>query len=277
LANASFYKHYPLEKAYPQQSRPGVREWKARGLLSENGKPAKKFFVGHYVGDYDAPSWLYKAVPAFFKDPALGKVPLGWAFNPNLADRVPQAFVYARRHATTNDWFISGDSGAGYLNARSLTMRPDSKLPSGLKAWTRHCQDYYRRWDITITGFLLDGAGGTSTDLEFAAYKTFSPHGIGTHFEPAPALKQGIPTCPERDLPDNVEQAAKVVLSAAKANTNQTGFLWARSILKSPKWYADLSQAIAGKDPENRIVVVDPPTFFGLVALECQDHPDLKK
>ena len=95
---------------------------------------APKLYVGYYVGDYDSPSWLYKAVAAFFSDPQRGQVPLGWAFDPNLADRAPQALAYAYRHATTNDFFIAGDSGAGYLNPRALTVRPDSKLPPALEA-----------------------------------------------------------------------------------------------------------------------------------------------
>ena len=99
---------------------------------------------------------------AFFRDPARGQVPLGWAFNPNLADRAPQVLAYAYRHATTNDFFIAGDSGAGYLNARALTVRPDSRLPSGLEAWRAHCQRWYARWDMTITGFVLDGAAGVA-------------------------------------------------------------------------------------------------------------------
>jgi len=270
IANASFFQHYPLRETYKQPTRPGPSQWRARGLLGADGKPVKKLFLGHYVGDYDAPSWVYKAVPAFFTDANLGKVPLGWAFNPTLADRAPQALVYARRHATTNDWFISGDSGAGYLNARALTVRPESGLPSGLDAWTGHCRKYLKQWDLTITGFLLDGAAGASTETEFAAYRPFSPDGIGTHFERAPAIKSGVPTCPERDLPDNVAEAANVVLGEARKTNGRASFLWARSILKRPSWYLELSQAIAQRDPEGRVVVVDPYTFFGLIKLEFE-------
>ena len=120
---------------------------------------------------------------AFFSDPQRGQVPLGWAFDPNLADRVPQALVYAYRHATTNDFFIAGDSGAGYLNPRALTVRPDSKLPPALELWTEHCERYFKRWDMSITGFMLDGAGGGSTPEEFSAYRRFSPDGCGNHFD----------------------------------------------------------------------------------------------
>lgn len=266
MGNASFYRHYPLQRRYPQPNpKPGPPDWKSRGYLEPDGSVARKLFLGHYVGDYDAPSWLYKAVPRFFRDPARGRVPLGWAFDPNLADRAPQALVYAYRNATTNDFFIAGDSGAGYLNARALTIRPDSGLPSGLDAWARHCRTYFRRWDMSITGFILDGSGGASTELEFKAYATFSPDGAGTHFEKGPAIRAGIPTCPERDLPDDVAAAAKVIAGAGSGLRNGPVFFWARSILKSPKWYADLSDRLKLEHAEVPVEVVDPYTFFGLV------------
>lgn len=230
--------------------------------------------MGHYVGDYDAPSWLYKAVPAFFRDPARGQVPLGWAFNPNLADRAPQVLAYAYRNATTNDFFIAGDSGAGYLNVRALTVRPESGLPSGLDAWRAHCRRWYERWDITITGFVLDGAAGAATDVEFTAYRAFSPDGPGTHFEPGPALRAGLPTCPEKDLPDSIEEAAEFVAGQARAAAGRPGFLWARSILKPPRWYADLSRVLRDKHAGLEIEIVDPYTSFGLVRLHLIARPN---
>jgi hypothetical protein len=277
MANASFYRFYPLAPRYRQPNpKPGVVDWMARGLVSAEGKPSHRLFVGHYVGDYDAPSWLYKSVPAFFSDSSRGTVPLGWAFDPNLADRAPQALAYAYRHATTNDFFIAGDSGAGYLNPRSLTVRPDSGLPSGLRAWTAHCRQYYAQWGMTITGFILDGAGGSSTDLEFAAYRTFSPDGAGTHFEAHPAVHDGLPTCREEDLPEDVAQAAAAISAKARARKGRPSFLLARSILRAPRWYADLSNALTAKYPDDGVVIVDPYTFFGLIKLECQRSPQAK-
>jgi hypothetical protein len=266
MANASFFQHYPLKQRYPQPNpKPTPAQWQARGLVAADGRVAKKLFVGHYVGDYDAPSWLYKAVPVFFRDPVRGTVPLGWAFDPNLSDRAPQALAYAYRHATTNDFFIAGDSGAGYLNPRGLTVRPDSGLPSGLRLWREHCRRDFARWDMTITGFMLDGASGASTETEFAAYCTFSPDGLGTHFEKGPALHAGVPTCPEMDLPDSAEQAANLIADRAAKTRGQTAFLWARSILKSPGWYAEVSRRLRKEHPAAAIEVVDPYTFFGLI------------
>jgi hypothetical protein len=196
----------------------------------------------------------------------------GIGFDPNLADRAPQALVYAYRHATTNDFFIAGDSGAGYLNPRALTVRPDSTLPSGLGVWTEHCRKYYNRWGMTITGFMLDGAGGESTDLEFRAYHSFSPDGAGRHFERAPALHAGLPTCREQDLPDDVAQAARAIAELAKQPRSGPQFLWARSILKPPKWYADRSQAVAQACPDQAVCFVHPYSFFGLIRLHCSGN-----
>ena len=128
------------------------------------------------------------------------------------------------RQATSNDFFIAGDSGAGCLNPRALTLRPDSGLPSGLRAWEDHCRRYFTRWDMSITGFMLDGASGASTENEFAAYGRFSRDGAGTHFEQGPALHGEMATCPDRDLPESVEAAARVIADRAKAAHGQALF-----------------------------------------------------
>ncbi len=266
MANASFFQHYPLARRYPQPNpKPTPADLKKRGLFTSDGKVVPKLIVAHYVGDYDAPSWLYKAVAAFFSDPERGRIPQGWAFDPNLADRAPQALAYAYRHATTNDFFIAGDSGAGYLNPRALTVRPDSGLPSGLERWTAHCRKCYEQWGMTITGFILDGAAGASTDLEFAAYRSFSPDGAGTHFEERPAVHVGLPTCGEQDLPDQVDRAAEVILNLARQTEHAPRFLWARSILKPPRWYSELARRVAETDAGAKVEFVDPYTFFQLI------------
>ncbi len=271
IANASFFQHYPLKAPYRQPNpKPTLRNWKSRGLVRRNAKVEKKLFVGHYVGDYDSPSWLYKTIPKYFRDPARGKVPLGWAFDPNLADRAPQALAYAYRHATANDFFIVGDSGAGYLNPRGLIQRPDSGLPDALKTWQEFCRRYYENWGMTITGFIIEGASGPSLEAEFDAYRLFSPDGLGTQFENGAAVVAGVPICPVQDLPDTVDDAAREIATLAKAHAGRPHFLWARATLKSPQWYADISNTLRKRFPELAIEFVDPYTFFGLIRLAHQ-------
>jgi len=267
MANASFFQHYPLKSHYAQPNpRPKLAQWQARGLVTAKEHVAKKLFVGNYLGDYDSPSWLYKAVPFYFRDPARGKIPLGWAFDPNLADRAPQALVYAYRHATTKDFFIAGDSAAGYLNPHGLINRPDSGLPNGLEAWRKYCRPHFKKWGMTIAGFVLEGGSGETTEAEFAAYHTFSPDGIGTQGI-GPAMRAGVPVCLELDLPQTAEEAARFIANYAKGSREQMKFLWARATLQSPAWYLEISHRLRNQYPEAQVEIVDPYTFFGLIRL----------
>jgi hypothetical protein len=120
---------------------------------------------------------------------------------------------------------------------------------------------------MTITGFLLDGSAGASTTSEFAVYARFSPDGLGTHFESGPALRAGVPTCPEQDLPDGVAEAARFILKRAGEAAGRPAFLWARSILKPPRWYAELAGRVASSPGGAAVAFVDPYTFFGLIRL----------
>ena len=102
---------------------------------------------------------------------------------------------------------------------------------------------------------------------------SFSPDGAGTHFEKGLAMRAGIPTCPERDLLDSAEAAARAIAEGAKAAQGRPSFLWARSILKSPDWYAEVSRLLRERHPEAAVEVVDPYTFFGLIRIHLQGGP----
>lgn len=86
------------------------------------------------------------------------------AFNPNLNRRAPHALHYARTRQAENEWFIAGHSGAGYLNPGSLFAgnRPPGR-PDGWKEWIAYCRDYDDRYDLTLTGFIIDGASPACT------------------------------------------------------------------------------------------------------------------
>ena len=86
----------------------------------------------------------------------------------------------AYRTATPNDWFIAGDSGAGYLNPNLLVgERLGSGLPDALDLWVRHNQYYFQRFDYDITGFVINGFYGDMPLRVQEAYTRFSPRGVG--------------------------------------------------------------------------------------------------
>ena len=264
LANASFWQHYPLRKKYPQKWVT-QRDLIKKGYLDREGKlqlDNKQFFI-FYVGDYDASSWLSQTTPTIWDHPMRGEVPLMWSISPVLEERVPMAWEYRRETATPNDYFAAADNGAGYLMPGMLQEpRPVSGLRDGTKAWARHNLPYYKRWGLTITGFIIDGEAPGLNKSGLDAYETFSPNGIVPQKVPLTMLHGQMPVL--RSGPDvnqnDPAEAAKVIVSAIKQRT--IPFHWFRNILKSPQWYADVVKEIEKLDPN--IILLDAPTFFEL-------------
>lgn len=270
MANASFFQHFPLRDRYPQKPRPDRANLIARGILDSAGRIPSRTFVAHYVGDYDAAAWLYRELPRMWRDPARGRVPLAWAFNPNLANRFAFGMAWAREHATTNDWFVAGDSGAGYLNPGYLTEpRPHSGLPSGLATWERHCRSYFDRWDLGVTGFVIDGYAREMAAETWDAYARFSPGGVVAQKIPTQGVRGALPFLRmATDLSEDPVAAAREIRGLAAGPAPR--FLVCRSILRTPTWYAQVSdqlQAAAG----GAIQVVDLPALLWLVR-EFETH-----
>jgi hypothetical protein len=270
MANASFYQHYPLAKRYSQNPKPTRENLQSRGLLDAKGLIVPRRYVAHYVGDYDAAAWLYHQLPRMWNDPARGTTPLSWAFNPNLCERFPLGMAWAWEHRTANDFFVAGDSGAGYLNPGLLTPpRPHSGLGSGMAAWERHCQRFFSRWDITLTGFVIDGFGPGLAPEGLDAYARFSPDGIVAQKIGVQGVHQGMPYLRMRgDLPADPREAARLLRNGTSGPVpNFSAF---RSILQTPTWYSTVERElkqIAGDE----VQVVDLYTLLWLVR-EYETH-----
>jgi hypothetical protein len=275
MANASFFQHYPLKARYPQSPLPTSETLKRRGILDADGRIRSRFYYAHYVGDYDSAAWLYNMLPSVWTDPNRGKVPLSWAFNPNLCARFPLGMAWARETASAEDYFVAGDSGAGYLNPGYLTMpRPLSGFPSGLAAWEKHCARLYEQWGLSLTGFVIDGyARGLGPD-GLDAYARFSPDGIVAQKVPPLGVHRGMPFIRmTADLPDDAQAAARAIDSGRHGRGPR--FAVYRSILKSPSWYLAVTDDVkrsAGDDA----MVVDLYTLLWLVR-EYETHPDLHR
>jgi len=261
MANASVFQHYPLEERYPQKL-PTVADLEARGLIKD-GKVAAKSYVTIYVGDYDSAAWLYHRIPDLWDDPTRGSIPLGWAFNPNLADRFPPGMAYTRKTKSPNDFFVAGDSGAGYLNPGHLQEpRQYSGLPSGVKTWTEHCRKYYRQWDLSVTGFVIDGYGPPMSEETLDAYTTFSENGIVAQKIDRVGVYKGMPFIRmSDDLVGPPDESAQLVLG--RLTDQKPEFFIFRTILWSPTAHKRLFEAI--KESGKNVEIVDPYTLMLLI------------
>ena len=178
--------------------------------------------------------------------------------------------AWARERRTANDWFVAGDSGAGYLNPGYLTTpRPHSGLPSGLAAWERYCEQLYRQWDLSLTGFVIDGYARGLDKAGLDAYARFSPDGIvaqqigrqGVHGT-MPYLRMAT------DLHGSPAEAARAI--ARLNHGSPPRFTVCRSILQTPTWYAQVEKELQAM-PDERIQVVDLYTLLWLVR-EYETH-----
>ena len=255
MGNASAWRHFPLKERYTQNPPPPLPEVEP------------KTYVLIYMGDYDSAAWLQRHVPRFFQDPARGRVPIGWAFNPNLADRAPMVFDYVYRNKSPMDWFIAGDSGAGYLNPNLLTgERLGSGLPDALDLWVDHNRRHYERFGYTITGFVINGFHGAMPKRIQEAYARFSPDGVGMQLGFEAPLVQGTPFLRHtRDIyptADHPETAADEMYQFLRGNKPR--FVIYRWILQSPTMLETVSRLCQERHPEEDWVFCDPYTFFGL-------------
>lgn len=274
LANASFWQHYPLKKVY-QQDWVTHEQLQQLGYLDRNGKlqlSGKNFYI-FYVGDYDAASWLSQTTPDIWDNPDRGKVPMMWSISPVLAQRVPMAMEYRRETATPHDYFAAADNGAGYLMPGMLQApRAISGLPDGVSQWAKHNLPYYRQWDLSITGFVIDGQAPGMNSKGLDAYAAFSPNGIVPQKVPLMSLHGNMPVlrAGEDVNQDDPKEAARVIADLIRRR--KVPFHWFRNILKAPSWHVKVVEEVKKLDPD--AVILDAQVFFELYRIYLKENPD---
>lgn len=257
ISNASIYTQYKGQDQY-ENNRPAQ---------TAEFDPSKTYGL-IYMGDYDAAAWLKMRTPDLWTDPVRGEIPLAWGFNPNLSERVPMIFDYLYEYKTDNDFFVAGDSGAGYLNPYLLFNRKHSDLPAGDQAFIEHNQYYFEKFDLDITGFVINGAFPFDQQVK-EMYTQFSPGGVihncpGSSFD----VVDGTPFMPEAsDIASigtsaNVSEAAQTIVSSLM-NKDKYNFKMFRFILWTPSSIKAVLDTVEEKAP-GRIEWVDPYTYMDL-------------
>ncbi|MBP5274579.1 MAG: hypothetical protein ILO36_06560, partial [Abditibacteriota bacterium] len=254
MCNASFFSKEPLKKYYPQKAR--GRD----GAVLED-----KCYVCFYAGDYDSAAWMYQNLPALWNDPERGKEPMCWGFDPNLARRFAAGFAYIRRTAASADYFVGGDSGAGYINPGFLAAPRASGLPSGTEAWKKHCLRLYRQFGLSVTGFLLEGNAPPMAPEVWEALREFSPGGAAGMYMPETGLYKDMPFVRiQYDLIrfDKTKKEEYVREFVRLSREKSPCFILARHILWSPSEQKEFMEALkeAGDFEQTDIF-----TFMGLV------------
>jgi hypothetical protein len=261
LANASFWQHFPLKKRYPQPWTSKKKLKQAHYLNNDATVDTTRNYVIIYVGDYDASSWVSQRTPDLWDNPHRGELPMMWCISPVLAERVPHVLHNFRVSASPNDYFAAADNGAGYLMPG---VAEKEGAPEDIDTWRRHCKKYYRKWGLSVTGFIIDGNGPAMGKKSLDAYRDFSRNGIVPqkcnlidNYRGMPVLRS------DYDLVSNNPKEAAQVLVERMHLRKDIHFHWFRTILKSPEWYVSMIEEAKRLDPT--IQLVDMPTFFELM------------
>ena len=301
MANAALWQHHPLPwrnssspdddqhiLRQPSQSPPPISELIARGYVTKDEQSgelvvARKPFAAFYAGDYDSAAWVYnKAKRLFFNDDIDSqrlprKVPIGWALDPELSQRFPPIWPLLYGAAQEGlDFFIAGDSGAGYVNPGAL--------PNGGKAWIAWNKEWYEKFDLNFTGFVIEGDAPRLSNVTDAMYAAFSTAGIvtspGKDMLPITPFggrltREGVPVMHHvTDLPTGISMsdALQHVASFVKGRpSGECVFGVFRTILQPAQFHDQLALSAASQSQSPSLVWVDPATMGALIRIRVQE------
>ena len=236
-----------------------------------------KAYITLYVGDYDSAAWVYQIMPTIWSDRIAGRF------------RSPGRLILPWPIDLLREWTICEEPPrqticllpvipVRYVNVMSLVPpRPYSGLSSALEIWGEHCREYYGQWDLSVTGFLIDGLAPEMNEEARRVYARFSPDGIVQHRYGQTGLTDGMPWLGMKyDLPNTPDavDAAKIILNDVQLSDTPQ-FLVYRTILWSPTQIKKLCENLKA-DPEKgaRIEVVDMYSFFHLLKSEQTAQPE---
>ena len=267
MYNASvYYKYIPTVEKY------------------ENNQPTEKltfdpntYYFTLYLGDYDSSAWMKKWVSEYWmKDNKRGEIPMAWAFNPNLSDRAPMLFDYVYENKTENDYFITGDSGAGYVVPAMLLESSEKRTnPDATREWLRYATPYYQKFDMDITGFILNTSHLVSEET-MSTYNQLSPvgsfHIMGAGNKPL-VIYNGVPYLVLQNqiwcAPDRRDEMMHLMFQHMFNTMAMSGYNFSvyRNICDSPDNIYDTVTDYIQYCADQGITVkyVDPYTLFDLI------------
>ncbi len=244
----------------------------------------KRYFT-MYVGDYDSSAWMKNYLANFWKDSARGTLPLMWAFNPNLSNRIPVVWEYIYATKSDKDYIVAGE-GAGYTmpgyfieNRETGDLRETSE---GWDVWIEYSKKYYQLFDIDITGFIINSQSG-SLEVKginpeiMTQYNKLSPVGSFTNAsssrKQALALQDGVPyVYLYNEIPFNADPqdttAFEGMYNYDRGSMGAYNFSAYRTVVQAPSTIKEVVEgytSYASNKSGKEYVYVDPYNFFSLV------------
>eukprot|EP00043_Microstomoeca_roanoka_P018676 m.202133 g.202133 ORF g.202133 m.202133 type:complete len:573 (+) comp16872_c5_seq2:10808-12526(+) len=117
---ANLHVHSNTKTHFSGLPQSNVKQHLLQKQEQERQKPAvpNTHTVAFLMTDGDNIQWLlnnWATDESWFGSSQRGEVPIGWTISPGLVSLAPLVLNYAQQHATSNDSFVSGPSGLGYI------------------------------------------------------------------------------------------------------------------------------------------------------------------
>lgn len=263
MTNASVYNKFPLAESYTSIAK---SNWNASAEHEVYDKYTRYFTI--YMGDYDSSAWFKDLIPDYWNDSARGTLPIAWGFNPNLCERAPMVWDYVMKNQTENDYFISGDSGAGYVIPSALVNPKLRDYESAATRWIDYCHKYFNIFDMDITGFIINGNNPIEPDV-YEMYNQISPVGsFHNTLSNRLTIYKGVPYL---HMMNGISNTPNESTYEAMYNysLNRVNFSIYRTVQQNP---TDMKKTVEGyieyanaKEKKYTYKYVDPYTLFDLI------------
>lgn len=264
-----YYKYVPRHKTYKNNAP------KTKTVFD----PDVSYYT-LYLGDYDSSAWVKDYVYSMWMqrggDKNRGQLPLMWGYNPNLSHRIPMVFDYVYENKTDLDFFVCGNSGAGYVMPSALVADYQMPLigkarPTGngdaTDAWADYCNAFYKRFDLDITGFIINSSVLTVEPQVARCYNRFSPVGSLTNMtQTMLGVYEGTPYVYCQNGVD-VNTSPSVLYSHLTDRMRGYNFAAYRTVLATPTNIKQIVSRFDAYAAEKGVTTqyVDPYTFFDLI------------
>ncbi len=197
--------------------------------------------ISFTISDGDNLQYIQHRMLRLWQNADRGSFPLGWTISPSLLHAAPSLLEYYYQTASSNDEFIAGPSGAGYMFP---SRWPEQENPTFLQ----HTGQMMKSMDLTEleildTNFFLStgilpitflgrtGMNLSDTTLQARIVQGLLPFGLRGLLNgngstvPETLITQGVPVLQNIGLADSVDKTVRLVRNARASLQNRSHFL----------------------------------------------------
>ena len=163
LSNASIYSHVKMNNYVQKNDKEAIKS----GKVVKETYDSNTIYFSLYMGDYDSGAWTSGVLPSMFSysNGLTDRYPIVWPLASDLSKRIPHVFNWLYQNQKSNDYFVAGDNGTGYLNPM---------VTNNLSIWRDHNIEMNKKFDIDIIGFLIGGFRKINQNVQNEYAKMFS-------------------------------------------------------------------------------------------------------